>query len=114
MENHEMSEEKRAKIYENLQHYIDNENLTNKLKLEKELKERHYKEKMKMVVKNIFDLQEKYSDHLIEIDSYRKIVTLKNPIEVKYFRMFSYECSKLGFKCEIKSNMIDYYHHSYI
>lgn len=114
MEKHEMSEKKRAKIYENLQYYINNEDPVKKFKLEKKLKKQRYIEKMRIVVKNIFDLQEKYSDHLIEIDSDSRIVTLRNPIEVKYFRMFSYECSKLGFKYEIKSNMIDRYYHSYI
>ena len=80
------------------------------LKCEEEVRKR------KIVVKTIFDLTEKYKDYDINVDTCKKIITLRKPLEVKYLAQFRYECNYLGFKCEIGNRSIEdmYYRNNYI
>lgn len=110
--NHEMSLEKRRRIFENLRIYDEEFERRRERKRLAELQ--RLKRKREIIVKNIFDLTEKYEDYLINVDSKLKIVTLRRPLEVKYLALFRKECEYLGFTCEIKSSMINDLYHSNI
>lgn len=84
---------------------------------EEERKERNKKEKIlrkelemskrKIVVKNIFDLTDKYEFYDISVNVNKNIATLRKPLEVKYLSQFRYDCAKLGLTCEIISKSIN-------
>lgn len=100
-----MEKVKRDNMISKMNYLINNEEekLKEKRRKEELLKLEEKARKRRIVVKNIFDLKEKYGDYSINVNDYRKIVTLKKPLEVKYLAQFRYDCKKLGFKCEIDS-----------
>jgi len=82
-----------------------------KRKKDKILKQRLITEKRNKVVKNVFDLKDKYEYYDINIDSLSRMVTLRKPLEVEYLRQFRNECYSLGFRCEIISKSMDNIYH---
>lgn len=96
---------KRDKIISKMNYLLNNEEekLKEKKRREKQLKCEEEARKRRIVVKDIFDLTEKYEDYNISVDNYYKIATLKKPLEVKYLAQFRYDCKILGFKCKIDS-----------
>lgn len=112
-----MKESKRQNMIEHMNYLFNNEEekLKEKKRREEQLKREEQARKRKIIVKNVFDLTEKYEDYDISVDAYRKMVTLKKPLEVKYLSLFRHECNYLGFKCEIINRSIDdMYTHYYI
>ena len=113
-----MEESKREALRNRLFYLLNNEEEKLKEKKCRELQLKREKEarKRKIVVKTIFDLTEKYKDYDVNVDTCKKIIALKKPLEVKYLAQFRYECNYLGFKCEIGNGYIEdmYYRNNYI
>lgn len=104
-----MEKVKRDKMINKMNYLLNDEEekLKEKKRREEQLKREEEIRKRRIVVKNIFDLTEKYEDYNISVNAYHKIVTLKKPLEVKYLAQFRYECKSLGFKCEIDSGNLE-------
>ena len=104
-----MGEAKREALRNRMFYLLNNEEEELKKKKLRELQLKCEKEarKRNIIVKSVFDLKEKYEDYDIQVDSYRKIITLNKPLEVKYLDQFRYECNCLGFKCEIHNISIE-------
>ena len=113
-----MDESKREAWHNRMFYLLNDEEEELKEKKCRELQLKREKEarKIKIVVKTIFDLTEKYEDYDVKVDSCEKIITLRKPLEVKYLAQFRYECNYLGFKCEIGNGYIEdmYYRNNYI
>ena len=113
-----MGEAKREALRNRMFYLLNDEEeeLKEKKRRELQLKREEEARKRKIIVKTVFDLTEKYEDYDIKVDAYNKIVTLKQPLEVKYLAQFRYECNYLGFKCEIGNRSIEdmYYRNNYI
>ena len=105
-----MNESKRQALHDRMNYLFNDEDEKIKEKKRRELQLKHEEEvrKRKIIVKTVFDLTEKYEDYDIQVDSYRKMVILRKPLEVKYLARFRHECNHLGFKCEIHDRNIDY------
>lgn len=104
-----MEESKRQALHDRMNYLFNDEEEKLKEKKRRELQLKHEEEarKRKIIVKTVFDLTEKYEDYDIKVDAYNKMVTLKQPLEVKYLAQFRYECNYLGFKCEIHNRSIN-------
>ena len=113
-----MEESKRESLRNRLFYLLNNEEEELKEKKCRELQLKREKEarKIKIVVKTIFDLTEKYEHYDIKVNICKKIITLRKPLEVKYLAQFRYECNYLGFKCEIGNGYIEdmHYRNNYI
>ena len=113
-----MDESKRESLYNRMFYLLNDEEerLKEKKRRELQLKREEEARKRTIVVKTVFDLTEKYEDYNIQVDAYRKIVTLRKPLEVKYLAQFIHDCNYLGFKCEIDNRSIEdiYYRNNYI
>ena len=114
-----MGEDKREALRNRMFYLLNDEEEELKEKKRRELqlkREEEARRRKKIIVKTIFDLTEKYKDYDINVDTCKKIITLKKPLEVKYLAQFRYECNYLGFKCEIGNRSIEdmYYRNNYI
>ena len=104
-----MEESKREALRNRIFYLLNNEEEELKEKKRRELQLKREKEarKIKIVVKTIFDLTEKYECYDIKVNICKKIITLRKPLEVKYLAQFRYECNYLGFKFEIGNRSIE-------
>lgn len=104
-----MEESKRQALHNRMSYLFNDEEekLKEKKRRELQLKREEEARKRKIIVKTVFDLTEKYEDYDIKVDAYNKMVTLKQPLEVKYLAQFRHECNYLGFKCEIHNGSIN-------
>ena len=104
-----MEESKREALRNRLFYLLNNEEekLKEKKCRELQLKREEEARKIKIVVKSILDLTEKYECYDIKVNICKKIITLRKPLEVKYLAQFRYECNYLGFKCEIGNGYIE-------
>ena len=104
-----MGETKREALRNRMFYLLNDEEEELKKKKNRELQLKHEEEarKRNIIVKTVFDLKEKYEDYDIQVDSYKKIITLNKPLEVKYLDQFRYECNRLGFKFEIHNISIE-------
>lgn len=113
-----MEESKREALRNRLFYLLNNEEekLKEKKCRELQLKREEEARKIKIVVKSILDLTEKYECYDIKVNICKKIITLRKPLEVKYLAQFRYECNYLGFKFEIGNPSIEdmYYRNNYI
>ena len=108
-------EESKIQDLHDMMNYLFNdeeEKLKEKKNRELQLKQEEAR-KRNIIVKTVFDLKEKYEDYDIQVDSYKKIITLNKPLEVKYLDQFRYECNRLGFKCEIHNISIEDLYYNY-
>ena len=110
-----MEESKIQDLHDMMNYLFDDEEEKLKEKKNRELQLKREKESRKrnIIVKSVFDLKEKYEDYDIQVDSYKKIITLNKPLEVKYLNQFIYECNCLGFKCEIHNISIEDLYYNY-
>lgn len=110
-----MGEAKREALRNRMFYLLNDEEekLKEKKRRELQLKREEESRKRNIIVKKVFDLKEKYEDYDIQVDSYRKIITLNKPLEVKYLNQFRYECNRLGFKCEIHNISIEDLYYNY-
>lgn len=104
-----MEESKRQALHDRMNYLFNNEEEKIKEKKRRELQTQHEEEsrKRKIIVLTVYDLTKKYEDYDIQVDVYRKMVTLKKPLEVKCLPQFRYECNYLGFNCEIGKRSIE-------
>lgn len=104
-----MEESKIQELHDMMNYLFDDEEekLKEKKNRELQLKREEEARKRNIIVKTVFDLKEKYEDYDIQVDSYRKIITLNKPLEVKYLDQLRYECNHLGFKFEIHNISIE-------
>ena len=104
-----MEESKRESLYNRIFYLLNDEEeeLKEKKRRELQLKREEEARKIKIVVKTIFDLTEKYECYDIKVNICKKIITLRKPLEVKYLAQFRYDCNYLGFKCEIGNRSIE-------
>ena len=104
-----MEEAKREALRNRMFYLLNDEEEKLKEKKRRELQLKREKEarKIKIVVKTIFDLTEKYECYDIKVNICKKIITLRKPLEVKYLAQFRYECNYLGFKFEIGNRSIE-------
>ena len=104
-----MGETKREALRNRMFYLLNDEEEELKEKKRRELQLKREKEarKIKIVVKTIFDLTEKYECYDIKVNICKKIITLRKPLEVKYLAQFRYECNYLGFKFEIGNRSIE-------
>ena len=113
-----MEESKREALHNRLFYLLNNEEEELKEKKCRELQLKREKEarKIKIVVKSILDLTEKYECYDIKVNICKKIITLRKPLEVKYLAQFRHDCNYLGFKFEIGNRSIEdmYYRSNYI
>ena len=113
-----MDESKKESLHNRLFYLLNNEEEKLKEKKYRELQLKREKEarKIKIVVKSILDLTEKYECYDIKVNICKKIITLRKPLEVKYLAQFRHDCNYLGFKFEIGNRSIEdmYYRSNYI
>lgn len=113
-----MEESKREALRNRIFYLLNNEEEELKEKKRRELQLKREKEarKIKIVVKSILDLTEKYECYDIKVNICKKIITLRKPLEVKYLAQFRHDCNYLGFKFEIGNPSIEdmYYRSNYI
>ena len=104
-----MEESKIQDLHDMMNYLFDDEEekLKEKKNRELQLKREEESRKRNIIVKSVSDLKEKYEDYDIQVDSYRKIITLNKPLEVKYLDQLRYECNRLGFKFEIRNISIE-------
>lgn len=103
-----MGEDKREALRNRMFYLLNDEEeeLKEKKRRELQLKREEEARRRKITVKTIFDLTEKYKDYDVNVDTCKKIITLRKPLEVKYLAQFRYDCNYLGFKCEIGNRSI--------
>lgn len=87
----------------------EEERLEKKRQREEQLKREESARRRRIIVQNISDLQEKYEEYDIKIDSFSKTVTLYKPLEVKYMNAYRHDCKVLGFNCRIEEHTVDMY-----
>lgn len=81
-----MEESKREALHDRMNYLFNDEDekIKEKKRRELQLKREEEARKRKIIVKTIFDLTEKYEDYDVKVDTCKKIITLRKPLEVKY------------------------------
>ena len=104
MNEHEMSAEKRQKIYDDLNYH--DAIVARELEQKRIEEQQKILRKRKMSVYSIKQLRDKYEDYSIVINEKIKKAILHKPLEVKYLPIFRRECAILGLACEIRGDYV--------
>lgn len=102
-------------VWMNMLGLSEQEELENRRTRIKQLEREEKERKLKIVVEDINDLKEKYSDYNIHVYERSKEVYISKPMEVHIFGMYRNDCNRLGFSANAESNCADdiYYRRGY-